>query len=101
MKTFKDGYELNPTDDLGFAKMRLACNEFKRLTNGAVIGKVEQIWADLGAGAWWWQIAIYRSNGRSFQLGGNDRQKILNACCMEEITAAVLHCIEEYPDLYK
>ena len=102
MKEFKDGYELNPTDKLGIAKLKLACEEFEKQTHGEVWGTVEKIWADYDAGAWWNQIVIYRDpNGKdSFQIGGNDRQKIIDACCYGEIEAAVANCIKKYPSIY-
>jgi hypothetical protein len=98
MKDFKDGYELNPTDEFGMMKMQLACHYFSIVTN--IYASIEQTWADYGAGLWWWQIIIHRGKGNSFQIGGNDRQKIIDACCMEEIRAAVIDCINEYPNLY-
>lgn len=102
MKTFKDGYEINPTDKLGMIKMSLACDEFVKQTNGEVWTEVKRTWADYGAGAWWWQIIINRDpeGVDSFQIGGNDRQKIIDACCYEEIKVAVANSIKEYPSIY-
>lgn len=102
MKTFNDGYEINPTDKLGMIKMSLACDEFAKQTNGEVWAEIKRTWADYGAGAWWWQIIINRDpeGTDSFQIGGNDRQKIIDACCYGEIEAAVANSIKEYPSIF-
>ena len=101
MITFEQGVEIGHPDRLGMAKLLLACEHFERLSNYQIQARVKDTWADLDARLWYKQIVIYRGcENDSFQINPNEREKILQANNEADIIRAVVHSMDDYPNLY-